>query len=729
MRKRVVVALLLAIALAADEPTNEGKTVPQWLAQLEAEDVEARVTAVRALRAVDPQTPDIVGGLARALADDSYRVRGEAASALAAAGADAAPATEALAKALKDPDTGVRTCAAVALGRIGEPTLKVAGALADAMSDVEPAVQMAACAALDALPLKTEQRVEFAARAAASPRSGARSWGLRRLGEIGEAAKDAEPLLVKALEEKDASLRRRAAEALGRIGASDAAISPLARAIADGDEGVAEAAVVSLGTFGDKALQPLMELFQEDDRWLRASTVLGALGKRASWSTPHLVEMLCGKDEKLRERAALTLAKMGDPGQEALRGVMSDRDQDEEVRRLAAGALGEMRGPAIFGARLAGKDRQELLEQAGGSARTEQSVHEALSWLARHQSADGGWECEGFAERCDGPKCEGAGGGKFDVGVSGLALLAFLGAGHIPDPLPPDKGGTEFGFVVKRGLDGLIARQKADGTLGPASPKPMYDHAIATLALVEAYGMTGEPAIHDAAQNSIDFVQQAKNPYKAWRYTSKCGENDTSVTGWCVAALWSAENAGLNVGHSALVEAKAWLDEATDKNYGKVGYQSLEDAGVKVTVAGKNEAYKAHEALAAIGMVVRQLVDGDRKDPILEMSAKLLANDLPVWDSEKKTTDYYYWYQGTLALFLWDGPDSGRDQKYWKSWNQAVANALMKNQLTKNRGCARGSWDANDRWGFSGGRIYATAINALTLETYYRYGPRKPREK
>jgi hypothetical protein len=27
-----------------------------------------------------------------------------------------------------------------------------------------------------------------------------------------------------------------------------------------------------------------------------------------------------------------------------------------------------------------------------------------------------------------------------------------------------------------------------------------------------------------------------------------------------------------------------------------------------------------------------------------------------------------------------------------------------------------------DRWGFEGGRVYATAINALTLEVYYRYG-------
>ena len=30
-------------------------------------------------------------------------------------------------------------------------------------------------------------------------------------------------------------------------------------------------------------------------------------------------------------------------------------------------------------------------------------------------------------------------------------------------------------------------------------------------------------------------------------------------------------------------------------------------------------------------------------------------------------------------------------------------------------------YPAVDRWGFAGGRVYATAINVLTLEVYYRY--------
>ena len=67
---------------------------------------------------------------------------------------------------------------------------------------------------------------------------------------------------------------------------------------------------------------------------------------------------------------------------------------------------------------------------------------------------------------------------------------------------------------------------------------------------------------------------------------------------------------------------------------------------------------------------------------------------------------------------VYDGPDSGRAQKYWKTWSQAISKTLVANQ--ESAGCAKGSWGADDRWGFEGGRVYATAINALTLEAYYR---------
>jgi len=58
----------------------------------------------------------------------------------------------------------------------------------------------------------------------------------------------------------------------------------------------------------------------------------------------------------------------------------------------------------------------------------------------------------------------------------------------------------------------------------------------------------------------------------------------------------------------------------------------------------------------------------------------------------------------------------------WRKWNEPMKNALVPNQQAAKGGCRNGSWDPEgDRWGFEGGRVYATALNALTLEVYYRY--------
>jgi hypothetical protein len=48
--------------------------------------------------------------------------------------------------------------------------------------------------------------------------------------------------------------------------------------------------------------------------------------------------------------------------------------------------------------------------------------------------------------------------------------------------------------------------------------------------------------------------------------------------------------------------------------------------------------------------------------------------------------------------------------------------ALIPNQARPEAGCAHGSWDPSvDRWGMVGGRVYATALNVLTLEVSFRY--------
>ncbi|MBI3272453.1 MAG: hypothetical protein HYZ53_25910 [Planctomycetes bacterium] len=385
-----------------------------------------------------------------------------------------------------------------------------------------------------------------------------------------------------------------------------------------------------------------------------------------------------------------------------------------------------------WGRPFGGRKKRRTVGSGGGpereNSRTEDAVKAGLRWLARHQNADGSWDAESFNARCKHSICEGKGYREHNAGVTGLALLAYLGAGYTHmsrDKYTDPVTGEElcFGEVVKKAIIHLTRIQDTDGLFGTRSGKIMYDHAICALAMAESYGLTQCALFKDPAQRGIDFLVSAKNPYKAWRYGPRDGDNDTSVTGWCVMALKSARISGLDVPVATMEEARGFIDSVTEETYGRAGYTSRESAGARVFVPGKNDEYVNHEALTAVGMLCRifTMKDPDPKDKLLGRAASALSQDLPIWDKAKKTNDYYYWYYGSLALFQFDGPDSHNTGKYWGAWNERMKEALCGHQAGPKDGCAQGSWDADDRWGFEGGRVYATAINVLTLEVYYRY--------
>ena len=353
------------------------------------------------------------------------------------------------------------------------------------------------------------------------------------------------------------------------------------------------------------------------------------------------------------------------------------------------------------------------------TAATESAVLAALRWLARHQNADGSWSAEGFNHKCVNGKCSGSGERDYDTGVTSLSLLAFLGAGYTQlskdefvDPAVPGLT-LRFGDVVKRGVQWLMAQQDPEGCVGERGQKYMYNHAVAALVLSEAYGMTVSQPIREPAQRAITFIVNAQNPGKGWRYSHRSGDNDTSVTGWAVMALKSAEISGLEFPHSAYEGALSWLNEATERNgYYRVGYNQ---AGTgKVFVPGKNEQFSDHPSMSAVAVMSRIFIQ-KKRDPALGAVNHLMA-DLPAWKPGQ--VDFYYWYYASLALFQYDGPKGA----FWSKWNEPMKSALVPTQKPRASGCENGSWDPSaDRWGFEGGRVYAAAINCLTLEVYYRY--------
>ena len=80
--------------------------------------------------------------------------------------------------------------------------------------------------------------------------------------------------------------------------------------------------------------------------------------------------------------------------------------------------------------------------------------------------------------------CDGRGSVHHDVGVTGLALLAFLGDGSTMRAGPYRKN-------IKKGIGWLRSQQQENGLFGGnASHDFIYDHAIAAYAMCEAYGLS-----------------------------------------------------------------------------------------------------------------------------------------------------------------------------------------------------------------------------------------------
>jgi len=352
----------------------------------------------------------------------------------------------------------------------------------------------------------------------------------------------------------------------------------------------------------------------------------------------------------------------------------------------------------------------------GSSRRTENAVELGLEWLAKHQDvdSDGKWDSDDFMKH-DRPedKCDGPGGALYDVGVTGLSLLAFLGAGYT------DRGSkreNKYARNVRMGLRYLMQSQAEDGVFGTrATHAFIYNHAIATLAMCEAYWMTGNPRYKKPAQEGLNFLAMARNPYMAWRYEPRSGENDTSVTGWCVMALKSGKFANLEVDPDAFEGARQWIDKMTEPNFGQVGYNY--QGGTSSRPEGKQDRFPAEktQAMTAAGILTRIFLGEDpRRSEMIKKGGELCLALPPVWNPDDGSIDMYYWYYATLALYQVGGTT-------WDRWNKSMVKAIVESQHGEGSGARIGSWDPIGCWGDDGGRVYSTATMVLCLEIYYRY--------
>ena len=228
--------------------------------------------------------------------------------------------------------------------------------------------------------------------------------------------------------------------------------------------------------------------------------------------------------------------------------------------------------------------------------------------------------------------------------------------------------------------------------------------------------MTQDESIKQNAQSAINFLIQSQDPQGGgWRYQPKIG-SDTSVTGWCMMALKSAELSGLQVSKESYRGISKWLEGSQASESQKYLYRyNFHAADVPATRHGRVPT----PVMTSVGLLMRLYLGWRRDNPDMQRGTDWLMDRLPAEGTvQSPQKDTYYWYYATQVMFHMGGVR-------WKAWYGNLYPMLIQTQ--KGDGDYVGSWEPNgripDAWGRFGGRLYVTTLNLLSLEVYYRHLP------
>jgi len=260
--------------------------------------------------------------------------------------------------------------------------------------------------------------------------------------------------------------------------------------------------------------------------------------------------------------------------------------------------------------------------------------------------------------------------------VGGFALLALLAKGdnlHTP----------RVANFIQKLLNNILSYQdQQTGYFG----NNMYNHGFVTLVLAEAYGTLSDPRLGLSLQKAVDLILDAQknNPNKAWRYTPKSTDADSTVTGCQIVSLIAARNAGIAVPDQVIEQGLAYIESCR-----------CDDASY-----GYTDNTHGRPTLTAIAVLCHAIAQREETPEIRE-SVKYLTKRLNYRDQHYP---FYYEYYMSQALFH-------ANPKGWEEWNKRNIKYLKLIQAPN------GSWDGNH------GEVYCTSAALLSLALNYRLLP------
>jgi hypothetical protein len=277
--------------------------------------------------------------------------------------------------------------------------------------------------------------------------------------------------------------------------------------------------------------------------------------------------------------------------------------------------------------------------------------------------------------------------------MNALALLAFMGRGHVP-------GRGPYRDVLEKGKQYLLNNARADGLLASPASQPMYQHGLCTLALAEMYGMDPDPDLEKTLRKAVDLIVRCQAPSGGWRYQPSPTDQDLSVSVMQIVALRAANNAEIPVPAKTIENAVKYVKYCGTPT-GGFGYAGP-GAGPQTTAAG---------------ILSLQLL-GKYDDPNIPKSLDVLAGNPISWDAGSGGPPYFYYfhYYAVQATYQAGG-------KHWDGWHPRIRELLLKHQNKD------GSWDVPPSGSSEAGlvtpdsKIYSTAMACLVLDIYMHFLP------
>jgi hypothetical protein len=361
--------------------------------------------------------------------------------------------------------------------------------------------------------------------------------------------------------------------------------------------------------------------------------------------------------------------------------------------------LGSMTSPAIAQVGPRADDGDAI------TAAQVEAVQRGLAWLAREQRPDGSWIGKVGYKLNNGYQYSAERG---HVGVTSLALMAFLAGGHVP-------GRGEYGQVVERGLDWILRAANDDGYITQGGTR-MYSHAFATLFLAEIYGMTHREDVRPKLQNAVDFIVRAQNAQGGWRYEPFAPDSDMSIVVCQVLALRAARNIGIHVPRETIDRAAQYVVDSAVTGR-DIGRRSSLRGGDEVGSFNyqKDMSSRSSFRLTAAGVTSLHGL-GIYSDDAIRLGLDYLRRNL---DSENRSYGrdggghYFFWYghyYGVQAMYT-AGTQGGVD--YWTPYFDSVRAEILRMQRPD------GSFPNH----VGPGPTFGTAMAVLILEIPFRYLP------